>query len=142
MQKFTLRISSTKKAYFFVLLRDETASLKLMVYGKPHHLEIKEGKYYSFRKLLRDETGQVKVTSETVVSEIGTFTIPEEVEKEARQLCSKGPFYSIKDFKTLDSGTGSVKATITEVSSGFATFFMFHCIQHRTNIQDRVDIFA
>lgn len=113
-----------------MFLRDETASLNLIVYGKPHHQEIKEGKYYSFRKLLRDKTGQVKVTSETVVSEIGTFTIPE------------GPIYSIKDFKTLDLGTGSVKGTITEVSSGFATFFMFHCIQHRTNVEDRVDIFA
>lgn len=126
-------------------LADETAVLRLMVYGKPHHQEIKEGNYYSFRKLIRDETGHVKVTSGTIVAEIGIFNIPEEVEKEAIKLFSKSPLYTIKDFKTLDSGTGSTKGTITEVSSGFAlssATFMFHCIQHRTNIEDRVNIYA
>lgn len=106
MQKPKPHTSRTKKVFFYVLLRDETASLTPMVYGKPHHQQIKKGQYYSFRKLLRDEVGYFKVTSETIVSEIGTFTIPEEVEKEARQLCSKSPCYYSKDFKTLNSGAG------------------------------------
>lgn len=118
------------KNFFNVIVTDETASLHLMVYGKPLHQVIEQGKFYSFRKLIRDEAGHVKVTSETTVAQIGTFTIPEEIEKEATLLCSKSPFYSIEEFKTLRSGTGSVKGSVTEVSSGFAlfsaTFFMFH----------------
>lgn len=130
--KSSLQTYKTKN-FFNVIVTDETASLHLMVYGKPLHQEIKQGKFYSFRKLIRDEAGHVKVTSETTVAQIGTFTIPEEVEKEATLLCSKSPFYSIEEFKKR-SGTGSVKGSVTEVSSGFAlfsaTFFMFHWSHH------------
>lgn len=115
--------------FFFVSVTDETASLELMVYGKPRYQEIKEGMYYSFRKIIRDKAGYVKVTSESIVAEISIFAIPEEVEKEAKQLCPKSPFYSIEEFKALDSGRGSVEGTVIEVSSGFAllfvTFFMW-----------------
>lgn len=129
-----------------MLVTDETAGLYLMVYGKPHYQEIEEGKYYSFRKLIRDEAGHVKVTPEAVVAEIANFEIPEKVEKKASHLLSKSPIISIEHFKTLKSGTGSVTASVIEVSSGFAwlsgIFFMFHCIHRHTNIEDRVNIFA
>lgn len=145
LHKSILHTSKTKKFFFYVLVTDETAGLLLMVYGKPHHQEIEEGKYYSFRKLIRDEAGQVKVTSETTISEIGIFNIPEEVEKKAWQLFSKSPFYSVEHFKTLNSGTGSVTGTVTEVSSGFAlsaTFFTCSTVFSITNTEDTENIFA
>lgn len=138
--KSTLQTSKTKN-FFDLYLTDETACLHLTVYGKPNHQKIKQGKFYSFRNLTRDEAGHVKVTSETSVAQIASFTIPKKVEKEAVKLCTKSPFRSVKDF----TGTGSVAGSVTEVSSDFAlfsdTFFMFHSSQHRTNTEERARIF-
>lgn len=121
VQKSGLRTYQTKdqvkKDFFYLSVADETASVKLMVYGKEHHREIKEDNFYLFRKLIIDDKG-VKVTTLSIVSETSPVEVPEELEVEARKLIySQSPVCSIAEAKSSADGTEvSVEGIITEVS--------------------------
>ncbi|XP_041807510.1 uncharacterized protein LOC121616777 isoform X2 [Chelmon rostratus] len=121
VQKSGLRTYQTrehvKKFFFYLAVVDETASIKLMVYGKIHHQTIKEDNFYRFRKLIRDDNGVVKVTSQTIVSQMNSVPVPEELEIEARTLIySESPVYFISKAKLSADKTGvSVQGTITEI---------------------------
>ncbi|KAJ4921274.1 hypothetical protein JOQ06_007886 [Pogonophryne albipinna] len=54
VKKSELLTSTIKTIYFFLGVADETASVKLMVYGKDLHRKIKEGSSYIFRNLTQD----------------------------------------------------------------------------------------
>eukprot|EP00066_Takifugu_rubripes_P009217 XP_003975963.2 PREDICTED: uncharacterized protein LOC101067288 [Takifugu rubripes] len=117
MDKSKLQTYKTqKKDFFFLLVTDETASIKMMVYGKPHYQKLQKGKHYLFRKLIRDKN-LFKVTLQTIVAELGAFDIPKEVEEEAKRLSSHSPYVSIEEVKKGDSGivSVSVEGTITKV---------------------------
>eukprot|EP00066_Takifugu_rubripes_P029874 XP_011619140.1 PREDICTED: uncharacterized protein LOC105419338 [Takifugu rubripes] len=117
MDKSKLQTYKTqKKDFFFLLVTDETASIKMMVYGKPHYQKLQKGKHYLFRKLIRDKN-LFKVTLQTIVAELGAFDIPKEVEEKAKRLSSHGPYVSIEEVKKWDSEIlpVSVEGTITKV---------------------------
>lgn len=71
-----------------------------------------------FRKLIRHKH-LFKVTSQTIVADLGAFDIPKEVEEEAKRRSSHSPYVLIEDAKKRDSGMVSVEGIITEVSSSF-----------------------
>ncbi|TWW74542.1 hypothetical protein D4764_14G0005450 [Takifugu flavidus] len=117
MDKSKLQTYKTqKKDFFFLLVTDETASIKMMVYGKPRYQKLQKGKHYLFRKLIRDKN-LFKVTLQTIVAELGAFDIPKEVEEKAKRLSSHGPDVSIEEVKKWDSEIlpVSVEGTITKV---------------------------
>lgn len=106
-----------KKHFFYLGVTDETASIRVMVYGKPRYQKLQKGKHYLFRKLKRDKN-LFKVTPDTVVAEMSAFDIPKEVE-EAGRFPSHSLYVSIEDVKNNDSATVSVKGIISEVSLSF-----------------------
>ncbi|XP_070839622.1 uncharacterized protein [Chaetodon trifascialis] len=120
VQKSGLRKYQTKeqekKFFFYLAVVDETASIKVMVYGKKRYPEIKEGKFYLFRRLIRDDN-RVKVTTQSKVSDTNSVEIPEKLEMEARTLIySERPVCSISEAKSSDDKTGvSVEGTVTEI---------------------------
>ncbi|XP_076606840.1 uncharacterized protein LOC143332890 [Chaetodon auriga] len=120
VQKSGLRTYQTKeqekKFFFYLAVVDETASIKVMVYGKMRYSQIKEGKFYLFRKLIRDDNG-VKVTAQSKVSDTNSVEIPEKLEMEARTLIhSERPVCSISEAKSSDDKTEvSVEGTVTEI---------------------------
>ncbi|XP_051250902.1 uncharacterized protein LOC127360497 isoform X2 [Dicentrarchus labrax] len=122
VQKSGLRTYYTKdkekKFFFYLGVADETASIKVMVYGKERNKEIKEEKSYLFRKLIKDEYG-FKVNQRSRVSETNSVEVPEEIEMEAQKLIyPESPFYSINEATSLTDGTGvSVEGTVTEVDA-------------------------
>lgn len=121
MDKSKLQTYKTQKILkycFYLLVTDETASIKVMVYGKPRYQKFQKGKHYLFRKLIRDKN-LFKVTSQTIVAELGAFDVPKEVEEEAKRRSSHSPHVLIEEVKKWDSGIVSVEGIITEVSSSF-----------------------
>lgn len=109
---FTYQTQADAKRFsFHVAVADRTASIKLKVYGKKSYQQIKENRSYLFRKLIKGEDGEVKVTSESIVSETRPVEVPEEIEAEAQQC----PFRSIAEAKLCTDGTVSVQGTISEV---------------------------
>ncbi|KAK5917622.1 hypothetical protein CgunFtcFv8_002454 [Champsocephalus gunnari] len=111
------QLTSTKKTvYFFLGVADETASVKLMVYGKDLHRRIQEGKSYMFKELIKDGL-YVKVNASNKVSETQHVNVPEEFEREAeRLLCPESPLTSIKDIKSSRPKTHvSVEGTVTQI---------------------------
>lgn len=104
-----------KRFWFHVAVADHTASIKMKVYGKKHYQQIKENKSYLFRKLIKGEVGEVKVTSESIVSETRAVEVPEEIEAEAQQCFNSSPFRSIAEAKLCTDGTVSVQGTVSEV---------------------------
>ncbi|KAL3043140.1 hypothetical protein OYC64_020954 [Pagothenia borchgrevinki] len=108
--------TKTKKGKFYLYLgvADETASVKLMVYGEDHHRQIKEGSSYIFRSLIKDGI-YVKVNASSKVSETKPVIVPEEFEREAERLLSP-ELTSIKDIKSSPPQTYvSVEGTVTEI---------------------------
>ncbi|XP_070773864.1 uncharacterized protein [Enoplosus armatus] len=104
-----------KKFFFYLAVADETASLKVMVYGKKRYKEIKEDKFYMFRKLIKDDKA-VKVTTQSVVSSTHSVEVPEELEMEARKLIySESPVYTIEEAKS-SAETVSVEGSVTEIN--------------------------
>ncbi|KAK1874645.1 Replication factor A [Dissostichus eleginoides] len=110
--------TKTKKGKFFFYLgvADETASVKLMVYGEDLHRQIKEGSSYIFRNLIQDGK-YVKVNASSSVSETKPVNVPEEFEREAERLVyPESPLTSIKDIKSSPPQTHvSVEGTVTEI---------------------------
>lgn len=143
VQKSELKSYETKDKrkndLFYVAVADETASIKMMVYGKKLHREIKEETSYLFRRLITDEN-DVKVNATSKVSETKPVEVPEEIELEALTLIyPESPFYSISDAQSFPDGTEvSVEGTVTEVSSRtdprcFLFFtFQFSCENYPT----------
>lgn len=134
MDKSELHTYKTEEKYFFYLfVADETASIRVMVYGKPRYKELQKGKHYLFRKLIRGKD-LLKVTSQTVVAEFGAFDIPKEVAEEAKRLSFHSPYVSIEEVKKRDSGIVSVEGKITEVSSSFGqvSAALFSCCMSPT----------
>ncbi|XP_073336175.1 uncharacterized protein [Pagrus major] len=106
---------NVKKFFFYVAVADETASIKLMVYGKPLYKQILEEKTYLFRQLTKDENGFVKFHSQSKFSQTRSVQVPVELQVEAQELIyPKSPDYSIADAKLSDSRV-TVKGTITEI---------------------------
>ncbi|XP_033969982.1 uncharacterized protein LOC117469625 [Trematomus bernacchii] len=116
VKKSELITSKIKTFYFFLGVADETASVKLMVYGKDHHRQIKEGKSYIFRNLIIDGI-YVKVNASSSVSVTKPVIIPEEFEREAeRLLYPESPLTSIKDIKSSRPQTHvSVEGTVSKI---------------------------
>ncbi|XP_034072407.1 uncharacterized protein LOC117546330 isoform X2 [Gymnodraco acuticeps] len=116
VKKSELLTSTIKTFYFFLGVADETASVKLMVCGKDHHRQIKEGSSYIFRNLTQDGI-YVKVNASSKVSETKPVIVPEEFEREAERLVyPESPLTSIKDIKSSRPQTHvSVKGTVTEI---------------------------
>ncbi|XP_031162584.2 uncharacterized protein LOC116054974 [Sander lucioperca] len=117
VQKSELRTYKNKnKNFFFLAVADETASIKVMVYGKKRFQQIKEGSSYSFRKLIMDEYS-VKVIESSTVAQRRSVDVPEEIETEAQKLLHpESPVYSIKEAKSFDNKKKvSVKGEVTEI---------------------------
>ncbi|KAI4786649.1 hypothetical protein KUCAC02_036988, partial [Chaenocephalus aceratus] len=116
VKKSELLTSTIKTFYFFLCVADETASIKLMVYGKDLHPRIQEGSSYMFKELIKDGL-YVKVNASTKVSETKAVKVPEEFEREAeRLLCPESPLTSIKDIKSSRPWTHvSVEGTVTQI---------------------------
>ncbi|XP_033935651.1 uncharacterized protein [Pseudochaenichthys georgianus] len=116
VKKSELLTSTIKTFYFYLCVADETASIKLMVYGKDLHRRIQEGSSYTFRNLTRDGL-YVKVNASSSVSETKAVKVPEELEREAeRLLCPESPLTSIKDIKSSRPRTHvSVEGTVTQI---------------------------
>ncbi|KAK5887151.1 hypothetical protein CesoFtcFv8_015781 [Champsocephalus esox] len=116
VKKSELLTSTKKTVYFFLGVADETASIKLMVYGKDLHRRIQEGKSYMFKELIKDGL-YVKVNASNKVSETQHVNVPEEFEREAeRLLCPESPLTSIKDIKSSRPRTHvSVEGTVTQI---------------------------
>ncbi|XP_028451490.1 uncharacterized protein LOC114566867 isoform X2 [Perca flavescens] len=106
-----------KKKFFYLAVADETASIKVMVYGKSHFQQIKKESSYLFRKLIMDEY-VVKVIESSTVAETSSVDVPEELEMEARKLIHpESPVYSIKEAKSLaDKSDVSVEGEVTEIN--------------------------
>ncbi|KAI9522758.1 hypothetical protein NQZ68_033093 [Dissostichus eleginoides] len=104
------------KFCFYLGVADETASVKLMVYGKDLHRRIKEGSSYIFRNLIQDGK-YVKVNASSSVSETKPVNVPEEFEREAERLVyPESPLTSIKDIKSSPPQTHvSVEGTVTQI---------------------------
>ncbi|XP_045896615.1 uncharacterized protein LOC123963658 [Micropterus dolomieu] len=113
----TYRNSKDQEKFFcYVTAADETAAVKLMVYGKKHHKNIEEEKSYLFRKLLIDECC-VRVTTESKVSETSPVNVPDDLEMEARTLVC--PVCTVSEAKlSADKTDVSVEGTVTEINRG------------------------
>lgn len=109
---------NVKKYFFYLAVADETASMKLMVYGKPFYKQIMEKKTYMFRKLTKDEKGFIKLRSQSKFSKKRKpVQVPDKLETEARELIyPKCPDYSIAEAKLSADIRVTVKGTITKVS--------------------------
>ena len=108
---------NVKKYFFYLAVADETASIKLMVYGKPLYKEFMEEKTYMFRRLMKDENGFVKFSSQSKSSQTKPVQVPDKLQAEARELIyPNSPDYSIADAKLSAVSRVTVKGTITQVS--------------------------
>lgn len=121
MQKSGLRTYQTKnkeKKFFFNLgVADETASIKVMVYGRERYQDIQEKSCYLFREVIM-EGNDIKVTKLSKVSKTPQIDVPENLEMEARMLIDfQAPVFSIEQAKRSAEKTSvSVKGKVTEVS--------------------------
>uniref|UniRef100_UPI003AAEBEA4 uncharacterized protein isoform X1 n=1 Tax=Centroberyx gerrardi TaxID=166262 RepID=UPI003AAEBEA4 len=106
-----------KKVMFFLGFADETASIKVVVYGKDHYEEIMEGSYYSFREVIIEDN-TVKVTKLSIRSKTTAVQVPAELEMEARMIVDpQKPVLSIKEAEaSYDKTEMSVEGTITELT--------------------------
>ncbi|KAK5858135.1 hypothetical protein PBY51_002300 [Eleginops maclovinus] len=128
--------TQTKKGRFcfYLGVADETGSIKLMVYGKDLHSQIKEGSSYNFRNIIKDE-GYVKVNSASKVSITKPVTVPEELQREAGRLVfPESQLLSLKDVKSSRPQTDvSVEGTVTEIEPVVKT--KVHHKEKKTNKQ-------
>uniref|UniRef100_UPI003AAFC45E uncharacterized protein n=1 Tax=Centroberyx gerrardi TaxID=166262 RepID=UPI003AAFC45E len=101
----------------FLGLADETASIKVVVYGKDHCKEIMEGSYYSFREVIIEDN-TVKVTKLSKISKTTAVQVPAELEMEARMIVDpQKPVLSIKEAEaSYDKTEMHVEGTITELT--------------------------
>ena len=140
VKKSELLTSKIKTFYFFLGVADETASVKLMVYGKDHHRRIKEGSSYIFKELKIDgkDVKVVKVNASSKVSETKPVFVPEEFEREAERLVyPESPLTSIKDIKSSPPQTYvSVEGTVSKVSSNCrpTSWSLVRLVMHSTNV--------
>ncbi|KAK2827954.1 hypothetical protein Q5P01_018988 [Channa striata] len=122
VQKFGLQTYQTqhnvKKTHFYLVIADETACIKMTVYGKNYYKEIMEGRYYLFRKMMKDGNG-VTINTLSKVSETSAVDVPEKILIQAQNLvCPERRVCSIAEVKASDSKTEvSVEGTITEIDS-------------------------
>lgn len=105
--------SKEKNDFFYLAVADQTASVKMIAFGKDRYQEIREKSSYSFRNLKDEDV--VKLTQFSEVSPTGPVNVPEELETEARRLI-QSPVYYIEDVKSLPKGMEvSVEGTVTDV---------------------------
>lgn len=122
VEKSGLRTYQTKdkttKFFFYLGLADETASIKVMVYGKESYQQYQKGNHWLFRDVVV-EKDMMKVTKRTKAWKTMPVVVSEELELEARMLIySQSPVCSIKEAKVSeDKKWLSVEGTITQVSS-------------------------
>ncbi|XP_068587880.1 uncharacterized protein [Cebidichthys violaceus] len=121
VQKSGLRPYQTKdkarKCFFYLAVADETAGVKVKVYGKDRYDEIEVGSSYLFSRSLIKEEKVIMVTKLSKVSQTRHVDVPEELEMEATRLIyPESPVYSIKDAKlSADKTKVSVEGTVTEI---------------------------
>ncbi|KAK2827956.1 hypothetical protein Q5P01_018990 [Channa striata] len=120
VQKSGLRKYRTKtkvtKFFFYLGVADETASIKVMVYGKERYQQIKEGSTCLFRDVIMDES-LMKVTKLSKISKTSPAHIPEELELQAQMLIyQQWPVYSIEEAKMSEDKTMlSVEGTVKDI---------------------------
>ncbi|KAM9332407.1 uncharacterized protein KZ484_017517 [Pholidichthys leucotaenia] len=123
VQKSGLRTYYTKnkeKRFFFYLgLADETAVIKVMVYVKERFQFFKEKQFYTFRDVLLDENGIMKVTRKSVTAKTSAVDVPDDLELQALMLVySQSSLCTIADVLTYDDKTAvSVQGTVAQISS-------------------------
>lgn len=121
MQKSGLRTYQTKnkeKKFFFNLgVADETASIKVMVYGRERYQDIQEKSCYLFREIIMDEN-VMKVTKKSVISKTPAIDVPENLEMEAQMFVySQTPVCSIgQAIGSAEKTSVSVEGTVRKVS--------------------------
>ncbi|GAA6226153.1 replication factor A protein 1-like isoform X1 [Lates japonicus] len=109
------------KFLFYLVVADETGSIRVMVYGKEHYEKIMENKSYMFRDVMFEWSDHfkekvLKVTQQSKVSETSPINVPEEVELEAQKLISGQNPVSIKQAKRSEDKTiVTVEGTITKI---------------------------
>ncbi|XP_070700220.1 uncharacterized protein [Pempheris klunzingeri] len=108
---------NVKGCFFEVTVVNETVCRRMMVYGKDHDCEIKEGRSYLFQKLIIDESGVIRVTTASQVSETSPVAVREELEKKARRLLyPESPVCSIAAAKSCaDKTEVSVEGAVTQI---------------------------
>ncbi|XP_005754645.2 uncharacterized protein LOC102214029 [Pundamilia nyererei] len=122
VQKSGLRTYQTRnkeKKFFFNLgVADETASIKVMVYGRERYQDIQEKSCYLFREVIM-EGNDIKVTKLSKVSKTPQIDVPENLEMEARMLIDlQAPVFSIKQAKiSAEKTLVSVEGKVTEIGS-------------------------
>ncbi|XP_026213295.1 uncharacterized protein LOC113160307 isoform X2 [Anabas testudineus] len=120
VQKSGLRTYNTKKKmtkfFFYLGVADDTASIKVMVYGKEHYKKIEEGSHWLFRNVIMDEN-MIKITKNSKIAKTSCVVISEELELEARMLIyPQSPVCSIKEAKmSEDKKMLSVEGTVREI---------------------------
>ncbi len=133
IQKSGLRTYETKdrvkKFFFYLAVADETASMKMMVYGEKYYRQVEKGMTCMFRNVMRDNnTGVIKITTQSTVSPTSHVNVPEKLEMEAQRLIySDSRVYSITEAKSsAHKASVNVEGTVTEVSLNWsASIFIF-----------------
>ncbi|CAK6979984.1 Hypothetical predicted protein [Scomber scombrus] len=122
VQKSALRTYQTKdkkkKVFFYLGISDETACIKVMVYGDDRYEEFQNQSCYTFRTVIMEEN-VMKVTRLSTVADTNTFDVPEELEMEAEMLIyPQKPVCSIAEAKAYADRTAvSVEGTVTKMQS-------------------------
>ncbi|XP_005951877.1 uncharacterized protein LOC102299698 [Haplochromis burtoni] len=120
VQKSGLRTYQTRnkeKKFFFNLgVADETASIKVMVYGRERYQEIQEKSCYLFREVIV-EGNDIKVTKLSKVSKTPQIDVPENLEMEARMLIDTQVCSIEQAKRSADKTLVSVEGKVTEIGS-------------------------
>ncbi|XP_018544191.1 uncharacterized protein LOC108891514 isoform X2 [Lates calcarifer] len=131
VQKSVLRSYQTQekveKLFFYLVVADETGSIKMMVYGKEHYQKIIENHSYLFKNVILEKSGyfhekMIKVIEYSTVSRMSDVDVPEEMKLDAQRLIYRqNPVHSItkaKEFaKKTTLTTVSVKGKVMNIGS-------------------------
>ncbi|KAK2827955.1 hypothetical protein Q5P01_018989 [Channa striata] len=111
-----------RRRLFYLVIADETASIKVLVYGKKRYGEIAEKKSYLFRRLLI-HGNCLKVPALAKVSETSAVEVPEKIEAEAQNLLfSETEVCSIAEIRASDERRDvSVQGTVEETRNRIRT---------------------
>ncbi|CAB1316381.1 unnamed protein product [Coregonus sp. 'balchen'] len=107
-----------KQSLFHMSLTDDTASIKVTVYGKERYDLFQEGSFYLLKALIV-EGDIVKVTQKSKVSKTSPLEVPQRLEMEARMLIEPAhhPFCSIADAKASHPGIQmSIDGTVIDMT--------------------------
>ncbi|XP_018544193.1 uncharacterized protein LOC108891515 isoform X1 [Lates calcarifer] len=122
VQKSGLRTYQEEDEFFFYLVvADETGSIRVTVYGKEHYEKIMEKNCYMFRNVILEMNDHfkekvLKVTQQSTVFRTSPINVPWKVELEAQMIISGQNLVSIKQAKMSEDKTiVSVEGRITEI---------------------------